>query len=111
MEHFGDKIEEIHSCSETNPSRHTSRLSIDKDTLSSLDSEARRWADLFEADLSPDDPYNYKTTPRRLLPNIYSVCHCLGRTPRFYFLLFTTNSFRVFSRFGEKIQDSFRALY
>ena len=57
------KREETHSCSEISQSRHSARLSIDRDTLSSLDSDARRRADLFEADLSSDDSHNYKTAP------------------------------------------------
>ena len=97
------KIEKTHSCSETSHSRHSDRLSL-------LDSDVRRRVDLFEADLNPDDPHNYKTASGGLLPNIYSVCHCLGKIQRFYFLLFIANN-KIFSRFGEKIQDSFKDLY
>lgn len=66
---------------ETNQNQFSDGVSIDTNPLVLLDTDARRWADLFVADLSTKDPHNYKITYCRLLPYIYSVYHCLDNTP------------------------------
>lgn len=88
-------------------STQTGIISIRTNLSSSIDGDVLRRADLFVANLSPEDPHNYKTTIGRLLPSIYVSAIVLGKMQCFI-SLFTSYSFRVFSRFVTKIQNSFR---
>ena len=78
-------IEETRSCSETSQSKYSDRVSIDKHLLSSINSNPRRWSDLFRADLSP----KFHIITRLPLADSYLIFMCstiiLGNT---HFLIF-----------------------
>ena len=84
-----------------------SQMSIDKQLLSSIDSDARRRVNLFKVDLSP----KFHIITRLPLTNFYLIFMCfaivLGNT---HFLIFYYSQQTVlFSGFGEMIENSFKA--
>ena len=105
LEHFGDKRRSYPSWPSNKTGHRQSETIIDRSTAKRVET------DLVPADLKPKTSLITKFPLTRFNLSIYVLCHCSRQHTLSYFLTFIQQNLGVFSRFGEKIQDSFRACY
>lgn len=111
MEHFEVEDRRNSELFKNRP-KSTFRWSVDQWKSLVVDRQSHKQTcliDFFLADLNPEVSPNYKSTPYQFIPTICVLYYYIWQHPLFPFSYFLAYNCKVFSRFGEKIQDSFSA--